>query len=47
MRGQEPLDQQTVSPFTSGPERTPDGTGVMLAVLVGTLCWAVLLALFL
>lgn len=46
MRGQESLDQKSISRLDQRPERAPDGAGVMLAVLAGTLCWAGLFALF-
>lgn len=47
MRGQEPMDQQSLRPLDMRPERAPHGVGVMIAVMAGTLCWAGLFALFL
>lgn len=47
MRGQENFEQQPNSPLDSGPDRLPNGAGVLLAVTTGTLCWVGLFALFL
>lgn len=46
MRGQDSLEQKSVAPLDQRSGRAPDGAGVMLAVLAGTLCWAGLFAIF-
>ena len=47
MRKKDLSDHQSSLSLETGNDRAPDGGGVMLAVLAGTLCWVGLLALFL